>query len=237
MYLGCAGWQLSKTIQERFPGQGTHLQRYARQLPACEINSSFYRHHRRALYAKWASEVPGGFRFAVKLPRALTHRQRLRSQKGLDAFLEEVGGLEEKLGPFLVQLPPSLAFEPEAVERFLAALRERFQGGVVCEPRHSSWFTDAAEALLSHFRVSRVAADPPPVEGADEPGGWRQQVYLRLHGRPRRFYSSYEEAFLQELAERLRRYEETAETWCIFNNTASQAGLENALTLSSLLQD
>lgn len=231
IHIGCAGWRLAKPLQERFPGEGTHLARYARQLPAVEINSSFYRHHRRTQYAKWASEVPEDFRFAVKMPRWLTHHQRLRGQEGLDEFLEEVDGLGDRLGPLLMQLPPSLDFEPENVERFLEALRARFAGGVVCEPRHAGWFEGQAHDLLTRFSVSRVAADPPPVETAAEPAGWTGRVYLRLHGRPKRFHSSYPDGFLDGLARDLHARARDADTWCIFNNTATEAGLGNALSL------
>ncbi|MFW5970395.1 MAG: DUF72 domain-containing protein, partial [Halofilum sp. (in: g-proteobacteria)] len=231
IYIGCASWRLTKSLQERFPGEGTHLARYARQLPAVEVNSSFYRPHRRTQYAKWASEVPGGFRFAVKMPRWLTHHQRLRSQDGLDDFLEEVHGLGDRLGPLLVQLPPSLDFEEEHVEGFLKALRECFDGGIVCEPRHAGWFDGRADDLLKRFSVSRVAADPPPVETAAEPGGWTGRVYLRLHGRQQRFHSAYTNEFLDTLARGLNAWAGQSETWCIFNNTATEAGLENALSL------
>ncbi|WP_070988966.1 DUF72 domain-containing protein [Halofilum ochraceum] len=235
IYTGTASWRLLKPIQAQFPGEGTHLARYARRLPAVEVNSSFYRHHRRTQYAKWASEVSEDFRFAVKLPRWLSHDQRLRGHEGLDDFLEEVHGLGDRLGPLLVQLPPSLDFEEEEVGGFLEALREHFDGGVVCEPRHSGWFDGRADELLARFSVSRAAADPPPVAGADEPGGWGGRVYLRLHGRPQRFYSAYTDAFLDQLAGNLPSRAGHAETWCIFNNTASEAGIENALALHGRL--
>ncbi len=236
VYSGCATWQLPKSIQPKFPGEGTHLVRYGRQLPAVEINSSFYKHHRRQLYEKWASEVPADFRFAVKVPRELTHNRKLESTEGLDVFLEEISGLGDKLGVLLLQLPPSLKFEPQTVASFLNSLRKNFSGGIVCEPRHRSWFAKEPEELLEAFQVSRVAADPPPVRGADRPGGWKWRVYYRLHGRPRRFYSAYEDDFLEELAGQLREHDKYAETWCIFNNTASEAGLENGLQMRKMLE-
>lgn len=235
IYTGSASWRLLKPVQAQFPGEGTHLARYARRLPAVEVNSSFYRHHRRTQYAKWASEVPEDFRFAVKLPRWLTHDQRLRGHEGLDDFLEEVHGLGDRLGPLLVQLPPSLDFEEEHVETFLEALRARFDGGVVCEPRHAGWFDGRADEMLERFAVSRVAVDPAPVESADRPGGWPGRVYTRLHGRPQRFHSAYSREFLDGLSADLRRRSREADTWCIFNNTATEAGLENALTLHAAL--
>lgn len=229
--VGTAGWRLAKALQPELPGPGTHLARYARRLPASEINASFYRPQRRALYAKWAAEVPPGFRFAVKMPRALTHHQRLRGTDGLDAFLAEVAGLGDRLGPLLLQLPPSLAFEPDSAEPFLEALRSRHAGPVACEPRHASWFAAAPEALLARYQVARVGADPAPVAGAERPGGWDGLAYYRLHGRPARFRSAYDADFLAALASELQASASRRETWCIFNNTATDAGLRNALAL------
>lgn len=235
MRVGCAGWRLPKEMQPEFPGEGTHLQRYARRCNACEINSSFYRPHRPSLYAKWAREAGPGRLFAVKVPRTLTHSARLRRTEGLDQFLEEVQGLGDALGPLLLQLPPSLRLEPDNVEAFLGTLRAAFDGPVVCEPRHESWFTDDGEALLQRFRVARVAAHPPVTEGADVPGGAGELAYYRLHGSPKRFESEYDHAFLRDLAARLQQTGRP--TWCIFNNTATPAGLRNVLALNDLLRE
>lgn len=231
LHLGCASWQVPKSVRPRFPDAGTLLARYAGRLPAVEVNSSFYRHHRRSQYAKWASEVPEHFRFAVKLPRWLTHEQRLRTHEGLDDFLEECAGLGDRLGPLLVQLPPSLDFEPEAAAGFFAAVRERFAGDVACEPRHAGWFAAEPGELLQRHRVARVASDPPPVPAAAEPGGASGLVYHRLHGSPRKFYSAYGPEYVADLARRLGQRSGSAETWCIFNNTATEAGFEDALAL------
>jgi uncharacterized protein YecE (DUF72 family) len=82
----------------------------------------------------------------------------------LESFLGETAALGQKLGPLLVQLPPSLRYDPGLVKGFFNALRERFSGGVVCEPRHPSWFTPEAGDLLSSYQAARAAADPatPP---------------------------------------------------------------------------
>src|SRR4051812_3495039 len=109
MRVGTAGWSIPSGSADAFPAEGSHLERYAAGLSAAEINSSFYRPHRRATYAKWAAAVPPDFRFSVKLPKTITHDSRLMDCSALIArFGEEIGGLGEKLGPVLVQLPPSL---------------------------------------------------------------------------------------------------------------------------------
>jgi uncharacterized protein YecE (DUF72 family) len=231
--IGTAGWSLPKTCAASFGGEGTHLQRYARVLPAVEINSSFYRPHKPATYARWAASVPGGFRFAVKLPREITHGRRLvAADEPLGQFLEETQALGRTLGPLLVQLPPSLGFDESAAGRFFDSLRTRFAGLVVCEPRHATWFTDAVDTLLSRVQVARVAADPAPVPLAAVPGGWTGLVYRRLHGSPRMYYSAYAPDDLAMIA---RQMMETAapgqEQWCIFDNTALGDATPNALDL------
>ncbi len=233
--IGTAGWRLPKEVQDRFPGPGTHLQRYAARVTAVEINSSFYRPHHRSTYEKWAREAGDGFRFAVKMPRWLTHRQRLRGTQGLETFLSEVAGLGSHQGPILIQLPPSLALEAETVERFLDAVRQRYQGALVCEPRHPSWFHETGERILRRYQVARAAVDPPITATADEPGGWPDPVYYRLHGSPERFRSPYSDGFLASLAGHLAAAE-TSCRWCIFNNTGSGAGIDNALTLQALVR-
>jgi uncharacterized protein YecE (DUF72 family) len=207
------------------------LARYAAVLNAVEINSSFYRPHRRSTYERWAASVPAGFRFAVKMPKAITHEHRLVDCDALlDRFLFETAGLGDRLGPLLVQLPPKLPFQVGLSDRFLRALRDRFAGEIVCEPRHPSWFAPEVEELLDGLRVARVAADPAPVPGAGAPAGWSGLSYYRLHGSPRVYYSPYEPETLARIAERL--LEDRArgrEVWCIFDNTAAFAATHDAL--------
>jgi uncharacterized protein YecE (DUF72 family) len=203
-----------------------------------EINSSFYRPHRPSTYAKWAASVPAGFRFAVKVPRAITHERRLADvDAALDAFLAEATALGAALGCLLVQLPPSLAFRAATVEAFLAALRARHDGAVALEPRHATWFDDAAERLLVAHRVARVAADPAVVPAAGAPGGWDGLVYRRLHGAPRIYYSDYDAAYLDALAEEVRGDLARADAaWCVFDNTALGHATANALALRHRLE-
>jgi uncharacterized protein YecE (DUF72 family) len=214
-----------------FPSQGTHLERYAARFPAVEIDTSFYRTHRPSTYARWAQSVPPDFRFSVKLPRQVTHAGRLKDPSLLVDFLSSVQSLGEKLGVLLVQLPPSLKFEPTVVSTFFTAFRSQYQGGTACEPRHPSWFQPAAREILASFQVARVAADPAIHPLASAPGGWEGLIYYRLHGSPRIYYSAYSSAFLEDLAQKLAFSVQTAPTWCIFDNTAEFAATRNALEL------
>ena len=235
IYVGCAGWSIPWQQATVFPGEGTHLQRYARVLPAVEINTSFYRFHKPATYARWADSTPDHFRFAVKVHRSITHYKRLRQPQLLDDFLPGVMQLDGKLGALLLQLPPSLVFEESVATPFFDYLRENFDGAVVCDPRNASWFTPEADQLLAHYRVARAAVDPAPVEAGATPGGWSGLCYVRLHGSPEIYRSAYSPAFLEELTENLLHWSQRATTWCIFNNTAAGAAIANALTLQKML--
>jgi uncharacterized protein YecE (DUF72 family) len=233
LYVGTAGWSIPRVSDERCPGEGSHLQRYARVFPCTEINSSFHRPHAPATYARWAASTPASFRFAVKIPKEITHVQKLKgSRRALEQFLAESSALGDKRGPLLVQLPPSLEFDTRQAGRFFALLRSLHTGPVVCEPRHASWFAEG-DALLMRYDVARVAADPSPVPGADIPGGWGGLVYVRLHGSPRKYWSSYDDDRIEAIARVMR--ESGAETWCIFDNTASGAALGNAWQLLETL--
>ncbi|MDQ6685859.1 MAG: DUF72 domain-containing protein, partial [Pseudomonadota bacterium] len=173
MRIGTAGWTLSRDAAAAFAGDGSHLQRYARVLGCAEINSSFHRHHRAAVYERWAASTPPGFRFAAKLPRSITHDARLRRvREPLRLFLDEVAGLGDRLAVLLVQLPPSFEFEARPVGTFFRLLRDSFTGAIVCEPRHASWFTPAADRALVALGVGRAAADPARWPEAAKPGGW-----------------------------------------------------------------
>ena len=234
--IGTAGWAIPRTDAAAFGGDGTHLERYAHVLAAAEINSSFHRRHRPATYARWAAGVPPGFAFAVKLPKAITHGARLVGGEALlDAFLAEVAGLGDALGVLLVQLPPSLAFDAAVASAFFTALRDRTAAPVACEPRHPTWFTAEADALLFARQVARVAADPARVLAAAAPGGGDGLAYWRLHGSPAMYRTSYRDGRLEPLAAALTASAQARPTWCIFDNTASQAALGDALALRARL--
>jgi uncharacterized protein YecE (DUF72 family) len=235
--VGCAGWSIPREDSVHFVSVGSHLNRYAQVFKSCEINSSFSRSHKRETWERWARSVPDEFRFSVKAPRAVTHEERLScSSETLAAFLQQIRFLRDKLGPVLIQLPPSLEFDHRQARQFLSVLRQGYAGDVVWEPRHASWFDDRVDDLFREFHIARVAADPGCVPVAGRPSGLASLVYFRLHGSPRRYYSAYRTDFLNKLSEQLAGLASAAQVWCIFDNTASGAAIKNALELSEHLR-
>ena len=230
--IGTAGWSIPISLTDHFPGCGTHLERYARIMTAAEINSSFYRPHRRSTYARWSSSVPANFAFSVKIPKVISHEKRCADcADELERFLDESAGLGNKRRVLLLQLPPSFPFEEQRMERFFALCRRAEAPPIVCEPRHASWLTPEANTLLEAWHVPRVAADPSRAAGADTPGGWTGISYFRMHGSPRISYSSYSGQSLDRLASMISTVKN--EVWCIFDNTASGAAAGDALSLRS----
>lgn len=228
--IGLAGW--SEAVSKHrayFPGDGTGLTRYAATLSMVEVNASFYRAVRAETFATWADQTPADFRFSVKINRAITHAARLSANAKLEQALEPMMSLGPKLIAVLIQLPPTLAFDAERDEAFLDRLRALYAGMVAWEPRHPSWEAPEASALLATHGITRVlteiprSADPHSTDGA----------YVRLHGTPRRYYSAYSSDDLAALAAWLPGA--GSPRIVIFDNTASAAGIRNALELIDLV--
>lgn len=235
--VGCAGWSLPRDVAHTFGTGDSALQRYASRFPIVEINSSFYRPHQPATYARWAASVPDDFRFSVKLPQAISHVARLRGAAPLlDPFLHAVAHLGDRLGALLLQLPPSLAYNGRTASAFFRALRRRTATPMACEPRHPSWFDDKADALLDDHDIARVAADPARVAGADQPGGARHWSYWRWHGQPRIYYSAYQQPELRRLAGAATQAAGRDGAWVILDNTAHGHAVPDALQLQALLE-
>lgn len=237
IFIGCVGWSIPAAAQEAFPADGSHLERYAAIFPAVEINSSFYRPHRPSTYARWRDSVPDMFRFAAKVPKAITHELRLRqADEPLKKFIDEVAHLDEKLGCLLVQLPPSLDYDQAAAQRFFGLLRSLTHVAVTCEARHATWFTKEVAAMLAGFDVGQVLADPQiaPLPDAPHKSGTE---YVRLHGSPVMYYSAYTEDYLDRLAATLDAQAQGGrQVWCVFDNTANGAAVPNALALLARLR-
>jgi uncharacterized protein YecE (DUF72 family) len=228
--IGTAGWTIPRDVADLFPAEGTSLERYASCFSVAEINSSFHRPHRRSTWERWRDSVPGDFRFAVKVPKTITHQRKLIDCGVLlPEFMDQAETLGDKLAVLLVQLPPKLAFEENVAAPFFNDLRARTQAHIVCEPRHASWFEALPDNLLGQLRVARVAADPAICDAAARPGGWAGLGYWRLHGSPVIYRSSYMDRIGALAAQIIAAG--APESWCIFDNTASSAATADALAL------
>ncbi len=226
--IATAAWSIPKKVADRFAQEGSGLARYASVFDGVEINSTFYRRHKTSTFARWAESVPDSFRFAVKIPKEITHTRAMKDiAEPFDTFLEDIAPLGEKRGPLLCQLPPSLAFEAEVLQTAFKVMRHAEDGPIVIEVRHKSWGTAEALDLLKNFAIDRVFADPAPVWPAEDFA--TPPKYVRLHGKPKIYYSSYTDEEIRSLSKLLAR-----DSWCVFDNTASGAAIENALSMLEL---
>ncbi|HEX7565316.1 MAG TPA: DUF72 domain-containing protein, partial [Bradyrhizobium sp.] len=234
--VGLAGWSNPPAKQAGRHSDQTHLSYYAAHFSCVEINSSFYRPHLNATYARWRDETPAPFRFSVKMPRSITHESHLKKcAADVVRFYGEIAYLQPKLAAVLIQLPPSLEFNGRTVRAFFQTVPRLRGTKVVCEPRHESWFTVTAQNILRELGVSRVAADPARFPGAESPGGARRFAYFRWHGAPRLYYSKYSQERLAAFAAAATK-SKAVETWCVFDNTARHAAWDDALQFMAALR-
>lgn len=149
---------------------------YARRFDTVEINSTFYRMPTTDRLDDWAARVPEGFSFALKTPRRVTHHKKLRDTSDeMDHLVRTVSELDDKLGPVLVQLPPSLKKDLPLLRDFLSVFPEGFRAAF--EFRHASWFADDVFDALAARETALVVADSgneelPPVTVRTAPYGY-----------------------------------------------------------------
>ena len=237
IYIGTAGWSIPKAAATRCPGAGSHLERYARTFQGTEINSSFYRPHTASTYAKWAASTNSEFRFAVKYrERSPTSRSCAGRALPCCASSRRRAASEFAGAHYSCSFHRRLPSTRESPHDSSLCFGRSTDGPVVCEPRHPTWFSSAGHAVLCRYEVARVAADPPPMGATTSPGGWDGIAYFRLHGSPRMYWSRYDPSCLTRLCAILRRTSASADVWCVFDNTASGAALDNAWELQSLLR-
>jgi uncharacterized protein YecE (DUF72 family) len=240
IFIGTAGWSIPPNAKDKFQFEGTHLEKYAHVFNAVEINSAFYREHKPETYERWAASVPENFKFSIKLLRYFTQEKRLKDTSGkLNEVIDGMARLGPKLGALLVQLPPSLFFVDRDTEKFLTALRKAYSGTIVWEPRHPTWGSPKALDMLAAFDVSKVLADPDPCYVSfKERAKVESVLYYRLHGTPEIYKSRYADHVIERISLRLARaHAEKKTAWCIFDNTAYGFATENAIELSSKLEE
>jgi uncharacterized protein YecE (DUF72 family) len=231
--IGTSGWQYRDWRGRFYPDglpQRLWLEHYAGHFPIVEINNAFYRLPERSTFEKWRERTPDGFRFAVKMSRYLTHVKRLREPaEPVARFLDRAAGLGDKLGPVLLQLPPTLKADLGALDETLA----QFPGHVrvVVEPRHKTWFTDECRELLEKRKAALCWADRlgRPVTPLWVTAGF---AYLRMHEGRALPKPRYGPAALKTW---VRRLNGVPEGFVFFNNDPGGAAIADADALTGML--
>jgi uncharacterized protein YecE (DUF72 family) len=194
--------------------------RYIETFDTVELNVTFYRQPRPAVFEAWARRAPDGFRFAVKASRFLTHIKRLREPRdSVDRLMEGASRLGSHLGPVLVQLPPDMPAEPGRLEETLAAFPRDIR--VAVEPRHGTWFSDEVQAILRRHGAALCWADRrgprTPTDAGWATADWG---YVRFHAGSALPPGCYGEVALGRWLERIRSAwpAEAADVFLYWNN-------------------
>ncbi|MFN2607764.1 MAG: DUF72 domain-containing protein [Acidimicrobiales bacterium] len=219
VWIGTSGWQYRDWRERFYPAgvaQARWLEHYAARFRVVEVNNAFYRLPEATTFAAWAERTPDDFVVAVKVSRYLTHVKRLQAPaEPVARFMDRARHLGPKLGPVLLQLPPTLALDLPLLEATL----DRFPPGVrvTVEPRHESWFIDDARRLLADRGVALCLADSPRRRAP----AWRTADwgYLRLHEGRARPHPCYGRQALGTWARRLADlWPASADVYVFFNN-------------------
>lgn len=232
---GTAGWVYAPWRGTFFPSglvQKKELAYAASRLTSIEINATFRANQKPESFARWAAETPKGFQFSIKGPQLVTHIRRLKNcEPELASFFASGPlALGDRLGPFVWQLPPNLAFDGKILDAFLALLPKDIESYLTLagradstkaapylnpgyvgpirhavEPRHASFNTVEANALFRAHNIARVIADTAEHPGRELTADF---AYCRLQGPARAGANGYEPTDITDWAETMKDWSE-----------------------------
>jgi len=234
LWAGTSGWTYPHWRRLFYPESlpsKDYLGYYSSRFRTTEINYSFYHLPKPETFCKWAAATPVNFRFAVKVNRTITHKQRLRDAGQIwSKFVQSALDLGPKLGPLLLQFPPSFRAEAGLLSDFLSHSREAASGKEIMmafEFRHASWFSEQVADLLAAAGAAMVIADSSryPMAPLAPTASF---VYLRFHGPEALFASSYSDQQLRVWAERIMGWLKSGlDVYAYFNNDAGGCAIRN----------
>ncbi|RLB28801.1 MAG: DUF72 domain-containing protein [Deltaproteobacteria bacterium] len=234
MYIGTSGWNYKHWAEVFYPKdcpKARWLEFYAGHFSTVELNASFYRLPKPQTFENWRERTPDDFLWAVKASRYITHIKRLKeSAEPLERLYGAVDVLEEKLGPILFQLPPSLSFNEEVFGRFCQHLKK--DRLYVLEVRHPSWEHQKAIDMLRDHNIALCVSDTAgryPYLEEDT----ATFAYIRLHGSKQLYASDYSEAELQAYAQKIMQW--SKDTYLYFDNDYHGYAVKNARRMKEIL--
>jgi uncharacterized protein YecE (DUF72 family) len=239
LWIGTSGWQYrhwrGKLYPHGLPTEGW-FDRYAEAFDTVELNVTFYRQPRPAVFEGWARRAPGDFLFAVKASRFLTHIKRLRDPlESVDRLMEGASRLGPHLGPILVQLPPDMPAEPGRLAETLAAFPSHVR--VAVEPRHPSWFDEEVRSILRQRSAALCWADRRgPRTPADASWATASFGYVRFHAGRTLPWGCYGERALAGWLDRIRAAwpSEEADVFLYWNNDGRGCAPRDAARFAEL---
>ena len=227
--IGTSGWQYRDWRGAFYPdgmAQAGWLEHYARHFQTVEVNNAFYRLPEPGTFRAWADRTPAGFCVAVKASRYLTHVKRLKEPaEAVARFVDHARHLGPKLGPVLLQLPPTLKIDLVALDDTLSRFPPDWRLAV--ELRHESWFVEETFDLLARRGAAFCLADSPrrrtPVRRT---AGWG---YVRFHEGRASPSPCYGERALDTWARSLADlYDPGDEVFAFFNNDPRACAVRDA---------
>jgi uncharacterized protein YecE (DUF72 family) len=237
MFVGTSGWQYKDWRGRFYPDdvpQRLWLEHFARSFATVEVNNAFYRLPERSTFEAWRRRTPDDFVVAVKMSRYLTHIKRLKDpQEPVERFLDRARGLGERLGPVLLQLPPTLRADADALDATLKLFPSSVP--VAVEPRHESWWTDEIRELLQRHGAALSWADRC---GRPTTPLWRTADfgYLRLHEGRAHPRPRYGRGALTSWVGRLKDAFGTGTCYVYFNNDPGGAAVLDATLFARIAE-
>ncbi|MEU0427919.1 DUF72 domain-containing protein [Streptomyces canus] len=236
LFVGTSGWQYKDWRGVLYPDGvpvRLWLEQYTEHFPTVEINNAFYRLPARETFEAWRERVPGDFVVAVKASRYLTHIKRLKDpQEPVHRLMSHAEGLGPRLGPVLLQLPPTLRADPQLLDACLACFPSSTR--VAVEPRHESWWTPETRKVLESRGAALCWADvrARPVTPLWRTADWG---YVRFHEGRARAWPHYGRRSLETWAERIgKTWTGDEDVYAYFNNDPNGAAVRNAQLFASL---
>ncbi|GGO71185.1 DUF72 domain-containing protein [Nonomuraea cavernae] len=233
--VGTCGWQYKDWRGVLYPEgvpQRLWLRTYAGTFPTVEVDNAFYRLPTPHTFAKWRDETPDGFVIAVKASRYITHIKRLTDpEEPVEHLMAAASRLKDKLGPILLQLPPTLKADPGRLDRCLACFPGDVRVAVEC--RHDSWWSDEVRDVLQARGAALCWADRlgRPVAPLWRTASWG---YLRFHEGRAHPHPSYGDEALKTWAGRIKDAG-WRDALVYFNNDPGGAAVRNASTFARLV--
>ena len=236
IYPGCSSYY-NRQWQGIFYPEGMPTREwfayYCTQFNTYELNASFYKFPTTKSLQAWYRKSPDGFKYSIKAPKIITHTKKfIGCETELAEFYDACEtGLKDKLACVLFQLPPSYHYSPERLELILASTNAHFSNAI--EFRHASWWTDEVYRAFRQHKLIFSSVNYPGLP--TDILATFSTAYVRLHGNPRVFYSEYRDADLLSMLHQIDSLK-LKDAFVYFNNTASPAGILNALAVQGMMR-
>jgi uncharacterized protein YecE (DUF72 family) len=239
VYIGTSGWQYRHWRHTFYPqgvAQARWLEFFCERFQIVELNNSFYSLPKEETFAKWRDRTPDDFIMAAKMSRYLTHIKKLQDpEEPVQRFFSRARALGDKLGPVLIQLPPTLKVDIPALDETLSLIPDGVRVSV--EFRHDSWWTDEVRAVLEKHGAANCLADrgSKPITELWKTTDW---TFLRFHAGVASPPPCYHKRTLQEWMDRLQgQWGPDEDIYVFFNNDPRACALRDAVLFAQFCDE